>query len=180
MRKGEVQPKKLEATAVLKEVLKEQENFVISEYKGIGIPAQSEVRDQIRQKKASFRVIKNSLFRIAMEDTTPSPEARESLKKDLKGPLVLAFSKSDLPSVSKILLDFGKKHNGLRVKSGYMDGSYLSLQDVKDISSLPTREELLTIIARGMNTPVTKIASGLNQLIASIARGVQEVAGKKE
>ena len=175
-----MQAKKLEATAALRDILKEQENFVISGYEGVGIPAQSEIRDQIRQKRASFRVIKNSLFRRAMEDSTPSPEARESLKKDLKGPLVIAFSKSDLPSVSKILLDFGKKYKGLQVKSGYMDGSYLSFQDVKDISSLPTREEILTIIARGINTPVTKIAFGLNQLIASIARGVQEIAGKKE
>jgi large subunit ribosomal protein L10 len=59
-----------------------------------------------------------------------------------------------------------------------MDGQYLKASEVKAIETLPSREELLTVIGRGLNTPATKIAVGMKEVIASLARGIKAVGEK--
>lgn len=59
-----------------------------------------------------------------------------------------------------------------------MDGEFLDKKGVEAIAGLPGREELLTIIGRGLNTPATKIATGINQIMAGLARGIKAVAEK--
>ena len=51
---------------------------------------------------------------------------------------------------------------------------------MKQIANLPTKEELLTIIGRGLNTPAQKIATGINEIMASLARGINAVAEKNQ
>ena len=64
------------------------------------------------------------------------------------------------------------------MKAGYFSGEVLDAKGVESIAGLPSREELLAIIARGINTPATQIASGINQVMASLARAINAVAEK--
>ena len=59
-----------------------------------------------------------------------------------------------------------------------MDGEFLEKKDVEAAANLPSREELLASIGRGLNTPATKIATGMNQIISSLARGIKAVGEK--
>jgi len=84
-----------------------------------------------------------------------------------------------LPAIAKIIVEESKKEEKIQLKGGYFEGKFLDQVEVKNIAGLPTKEELLAIIARGLNTPAQKIAIGINEVIAKLARGIKAVAEKR-
>jgi large subunit ribosomal protein L10 len=160
----------------IKKLLSERSNFVVSTYSGLSITQMDDLRGQIRAKNARLKVLKNNLFHLAVKEVDSNLAAK--LKEVLHGPIAVVFAGDDLPALSKVLVDFGKKNDKVQVKAGGMDGEFLDKKGVEAIAGLPGREELLTIIGRGLNTPATKIATGINQIMAGLARGIKAVAEK--
>ncbi len=163
-----------------KSLLSSHSNFVLTSCVGLGVPQQNEVRAELRSKGAVFKVIKNRIFQLALKEAGGYTELEESLSKDLNGPVTVAFSAENFSVISKLLLEYDKKIPGLKVKSGCFEGAYMDLGGVKEMACLPSREELLTVIARGLNAPATKIAMGLREVMVSLARGIKAVGEKND
>lgn len=162
----------------IKKILSTNKNFVIGTYAGLNVEQLLQLRAAVREKNSRLKVVKNTLFKIALKESPEHSALVDSLAPQLKGPVVVAFVDDDLPSVAKLIKDFSEKNDKVQIKSGVMDGQYLSAAEVKDIAGLPTKEELLSIIARGLNTPAQKIAIGINEIISSLARGIKAVGEK--
>lgn len=172
-------PYKLEQVDQLKKMLSERENFIMTTYSGLTVDEISALRSQIRAKDARFKVIKNNLFHLALKQTGSYDDGVvEASDKELKGPVAIAFAGNELPSVAKVLVEFAKKNDKVAIKAGCMEGRFLDGGEVKNIANLPTRDELLSIIGRGLNTPAQKIAIGMKEVIAGLARGVKQVGEK--
>ncbi len=171
---------KIKKVEEIKNILKEKENFVIITYGGIGVPAQNDLRFKISQKQSVLKVVKNNLFWRALCDVEAYANTTKDFEKDLKGSLAVAFVSGNFQPLSKLLLDHGKKEAKIKVKSACLEGKYLSFNEVTELANLPSREDMLAIIARGLNTPVTKLARGLQEIIATLARGIEEVAKKEK
>jgi len=107
-----------------------------------------------------------------------SKKKRIKSKKTILGPIAVAFAGEELPAIAKIIVEESKKEEKIQLKGGYFEGKFLDQVEVKNIAGLPTKEELLAIIARGLNTPAQKIAIGINEVIAKLARGIKAVAEK--
>ncbi len=170
---------KLDKKEALVRVLSSHKDFVISNFVGISVADQTKLRTRLRAKNSVLKVVKNNLFYLALKEVGSYEHVLENVEKDLKGPVSVAFVNSEFSSVSKVLLDYSKDVEGFTLKSGCLDGVYLSLSDVKDVANLPSREELLTMIARGLNAPVTKIARGMKEVMTSLALAIEAVAKKK-
>ncbi len=169
----------VERLSEIKAILAEGKNFVVTTYSGLSVEKVSVVRGEVRQLHGSrFKVIKNNLFRIALKESPDHAGVLEKLDKELHGPLAVSFTEENLPALSKVLVKFEKELEPVKIKGGCLNGVYLSGAEVKEIATLPSREELLSIIGRGLNTPATKIATGINQIIASLARGIKAVGEK--
>lgn len=162
----------------IKEILSENSNFVLTTYKGLTVDEISGLRAQIREKGSRVKVIKNRLFRLAMQQSEEHSGIVEDFTESLKGPVAVTFSGESFPEVAKVLVEYSKKNEKVAIKSGCLDGSYLNEADVKAIATLPSKEELLAVIGRGLNTPATKIATGINEIMASLARGIRAVGEK--
>ena len=171
-------PSKIEELSKIKTILSERGSFVVTTYSGLSVAEISDLRGQVREKGARFKVIKNRLFKRALQEDEAYAGLADKLGDALKGPVAVTFIDEDFPVVSKLLVDYAKKQDKVQVKSGCMDGEYLQKSDVEAVANLPSREELLAIIGRGLNTPATKIATGMNQIIASLARGIRAVGEK--
>ena len=162
----------------LKALLAERENFVLTTYSGLSVVEIGELRAELRAKDGRMKVVKNNLFRLALQQSEHHKGAADSIAADLTGPIAVTFTGGDLPAATKVLVDYAKKTGKIELKSGSLDGQYLDPAGVQQIANLPSREELLSIIGRGLNTPAQKIATGMNQIIAGLARGIKAVGEK--
>lgn len=178
MSTAKIAPRKIEYLGEIKDLLTRNENFVLTAYSGLKVSQLVTLRAEVRAKNSQLKVIKNNLFRRALQESDKHKELAEQLDPMLKGPVAVVFSGSDLPAVSKTLVDFSKKEEKLQVKAGFMDGRILAKNEVIQIASLPSRDELLAKIAGSLNTPVTQIASGINQIMSGLARAIKAVGEK--
>jgi large subunit ribosomal protein L10 len=165
---------KVDEVAGLVASLKENKNIVLTKYSGIKVKALSDLRKKLRQKGATFKVVKNNLFKRALTDAGYS----EQIHDYLKGPVGVAFTSTDLTDVAKIFRDFKKDQENFNFSIGVMDNVVYSNQELVKIADLPTLDVLQSKILYMINAPATRVASGMNQIMASLARGIKAVAEK--
>ena len=118
-------------------VLKDTEFLLVADYKGLNVSEISSLRRQIKSKSSSnFRVAKNTLAKKAIKDTN-----FEILEKLFVGPISLAYS-DDPVSTSKVVVEFAKENEKLKILGGAMGDQELSVEDIKKLASLPSMEEI--------------------------------------
>ncbi len=160
--------------AGLKQQLSEAQLAVVIDYKGLSVAEISDLRNRLRPSGAVCKVTKNTLMRIAVDgDETWQPMV--DLCKDSSAFLLL---KEDFGSALKAYQDFQKVSKKSFVRGGVMDGRALSEADVKTLTDLPSKEQLIAQIAGAINAVATKVAVGINEVPSSLARSLQAVADK--
>ncbi|MDF3819085.1 50S ribosomal protein L10 [Leptospira sp. 96542] len=171
-------PSKVEAVAELKTRLEKRPNFILASYSGLTVEDLTNLRAKLRTEGSELKVIKNNLFLRALKESSAHKDNSIEFGDEYKGPLAAIFSADSLPAVAKVCKDFAKDKKELDVKTGYMDGQVLDKKSVEAIAGLPSKNELLAQIARGLNAPATQVASGINQIMASLARAINAVGEK--
>ncbi len=170
--------RKVEKLKEIQDILKEKTNFVVTTYSGLNVEQMSEVRRDIREHQGVMKVVKNNLFRIALKESPEHQAEAEKFDSALEGPTAVTFVNGDFPAVSKLLVKVAKDMAPVEIKAGCMDGKFLETSEVQAIATLPSREEMLGIIGRGLNAPAQKIATGMNEIMASLARGLKALGEK--
>lgn len=166
-----------EKTRIIEEV---QESFkkanatFIAEYQGIKALEMNEFRKALRDASMEFRVIRNTLARRAVQGTPV-----EGMAADLKGPTAIAFSYKDAAEAAKALVDFAKTQPKLKLKTGTLGTRVLSVEDIKGLSELPSREVLLGMMLGAMKSPVTGIAVVLSAVPKKLLYALNAVKEKK-
>lgn len=117
--------------------LRASKSTIVVDYRGLTVSEATELRKQLREAGVEFKVYKNSLTRRAAE----SAEMAE-LNEFLTGPNAIAFSNEDVVAPAKVLNDFAKDHEALEIKAGVIEGKLVTLDEVKAIATLPSREAL--------------------------------------
>lgn len=169
-----------ELLKTIENYLIEKPNFIITTYSGLSVEEITTLRRKLREKNVIFKVVKNNIFSLALQNSRKhNLENPSQLENMLYGPIAVTFADSEAPVIAKLLLEEAKKNEKVKIKGGYYEGKLLTEAEVKAISTLPTKEELLVIIARGLNTPTQKIAIGLKEVITKLARGIKTIAEKK-
>lgn len=134
-------------------------SVVIAEYQGLTVEKTQELRKQLRDAGCEMFVIKNNISRRAAEE-----QGYTDLLNDLTGPNSVVFSYEDQVSAAKVLYEFAKKNKKLKIKSGIVDGDYYEIDKIKEISQLPNKEGLLTMLAGQLLAPLRDLAIGLDLL----------------
>jgi large subunit ribosomal protein L10 len=137
-------------------VSKKSSTFVVS-YRGIPSAKMNILRKDLKRKKAEVLVSKSSVARIAIK------EAKfEDLAGRIEGQMALILSNADASEVSKILVKFAKEFEGFIVRGGMLDGDFLTEEQVRELSDLPSREVLMARLLGAMAAPLTCFAGALN------------------
>lgn len=113
----------------------------------------TELRRNLRAEDVEFKVYKNSLVRRATEATD-----YEGLNAQLTGPNAIAFGNSDAVAPARVLAKFAKDHEALVIKAAVVEGKLLNVEEVKEISSLPNREGMYSMLLGMLQAPVSKFA----------------------
>jgi ribosomal protein L10 len=110
-----------------------------------------------------YKVVKNSILSRASAEA-----GLEGIDEFLSGTTAIALSENDYVAAAKILSQFADTSKTFEVKSGFIDGKLVSLDEVKALAKLPSREVLIATVLGTMNAP-----------IAAFARAIQAIADKK-
>jgi large subunit ribosomal protein L10 len=129
---------KRETIAELRAELDRSRTMIVSEYRGLRVKEISEIRRALRKQDVSYRVVKNRLMRIAVQD---SP-AGEALSPLLVGPTAIAFG-TDEASTAKAVLDATRPYRIVRITGAVLGGKSINAEGVTRLAALPSREVLL-------------------------------------
>ena len=149
--------------------------FVIG-FKGITVNQVNDLRSKVRKSGGQYVVIKNTLARRAV-----AGKPLEQVKEHFTGPTAVAYSLADPVALAKVLTDFAKDAPVIEFKGGLVEGRPIAASQVKEIASLPGRQELLAKLVFLMQSPIQRFvrvlaASGPQRL----AIVLDQVAKKKE
>lgn len=141
----------------------------VAGYSGLSVGELTELRQQLRKADTKFKIIKNKIALKSME--VDSVEEIKEISSLLKGPVAVAFVKGDPAQAAKTLLDFQKVHPALKVKGGVVDSKPTSLEEITEIASLPSKDELLAKIVGSIVAP----HRGLLNILTGVPRNLVQV-----
>jgi large subunit ribosomal protein L10 len=133
--------------------LKNSVSTIVVDYRGLDVSEVTELRKQLREAGIEFKVYKNTMVRRAAEEA-----GLEGLNEFLTGPNAIAFSTEEVVAPAKILNSFAKEHEALEIKTGVIEGTITSVEDVKAIAELPNREGLLSMLLSVLQAPMRNFA----------------------
>lgn len=164
---------KKEAVAQLRQTFQETGVVVVTRNLGMTVAQSTSLRIKMREAGATYKVSKNTLALIAIEDT---PYA--NLAELLTGPTALASS-SDPVAAAKAAVDFAKTTDRFEVVGGAMGATILDANGVKALAELPSLDELRAKIVGLVQAPATKLAQLVQAPAAKLARVVGAYAAKE-
>jgi large subunit ribosomal protein L10 len=164
---------KADLVAELKSVLSETSVVVVTRNHGLSVAQSTELRLKMRDAGAQYKVAKNRLALIALEDTRYKP-----IGDLFKGPTALATS-GDPVAAAKVAVDFAKTNDKLEIVGGAMGDTILDVNGIKALAALPSLDELRGTIVGLIQAPATKIARTISEPGAQLAR-VFAAYGAKE
>lgn len=138
-----------------------QAAFLVN-YQGMSVAQLKNLRFQLDTKGGSLKVAKNRLVKIALKDI----QNCNGLADLLKGQLAYVFAKGEVTSVAKVLTDFAKENEQLKIVAGCADAKVYDAKAVAVLGSLPSREVLLAQLCGVLNAPVVKFALALKAVAA--------------
>jgi large subunit ribosomal protein L10 len=164
---------KADLVAELKQVLTETSVVVVTRNLGLTVAQSTDLRLRMRDAGAQFKVAKNRLALIALEDTRYQP-----IGDLLKGPTALATS-GDPVAAAKVAVDFAKTTDRFEIVGGAMGDTLLDVNGIKALAELPSLDQLRATIVGLIQAPATKIARTVNEPGAQLARVFGAYAAKE-
>lgn len=166
---------KTEAIAGMTEELGKVPHAFLIDYKGLTVPAVTELRRQVRATGSQYLVVKNTLVLRAVKD---SPLG--TLSSHFSGMTAVAYSRTDIVALAKVLHTFGKTNPNVKVKAALVDGKPVSAASLEALASLPSRPEMIGRLLGLMQSPVRRLVTVLSAPHRGIAATVAAIAKQKE
>ena len=155
---------KEELVASLNQAFSKAGLVVVTHYSGLTVAEITDLRRQIREAGASYKVTKNRLTRLAINGTQYEP-----LADMFTGPTGVAVSE-DPVAAAKVTVEYAKKNDKLIVLGGAMGDTVLDASGVKALASMPSLDELRGKIVGLLQAPATKVAGVLQAPAGQMAR----------
>jgi large subunit ribosomal protein L10 len=168
-------PTELKTKAVenLEKQARESAGLIITSFKALKTVEFNEMRAKLRPLKSEYRVVKNSLTRIALKNA-----GMEKLAEMLNGPTALVLERGDAIAATKAVFEFAKTHENLKINGGIFEGKVLSAVELKAIASLPSREVLLAKLLGTLQAPMVNLVSVLQAPMRDLVGVLDQIAKK--
>ncbi|MFH1638868.1 MAG: 50S ribosomal protein L10 [Chloroflexota bacterium] len=176
--------KKGETIDQLTEVFSKATIGIITDYRGLTATKMSFLRRSMRDANIEFKVVKNTLARIAAEKAGNSDLARS-----FEGPTAIAFGYSDITQPAKALLEYirASRETLLKIKGGFLRTRLITADEVTTLSTLPSRDVLLARVMGGIQAPISSLVvhlaspiRGFIGLLEARRKQLEETGGKEE
>ena len=166
--------KNIQQVKELTEKLKKAKAIYFTDYIGLDVSSITELRSEFYKNSVEYYVAKNTLLKIAAEENNI-----EGLDEFLLGPTAIAISYDEPTAPAKIIKEFAKKFEKPTVKGILFDGQVLDGSKFKSIADMPSREQLIAMLASSLQSPLVKLASVLNATMSGLVSVLSNLKEKK-
>ncbi len=135
----------------------------VTEYQGITAGEMDTFRKDLRESDIEFKVVRNTLANRAIDGTDCA-----GFKEHIVGPVALVFGFADAALTAKKLVEFAKEQPKLKLRAGVIGDIVLSVDEIKALAELPSKDEMLAKIIGSMNAP----ASGFVNVLSGVPRAL--------
>lgn len=132
--------------------MNDSQSSVVVDVIGLTVAETMALRKELYANGCELHVIKNNIIKRASEKC-----GYEGLDEALKGPSAVAFSK-DATSASKIVYNFAKTNDKLKIKAGVVEGKVLPLEELKVVATLPDKNGMLSMLLSVLQAPIRNMA----------------------
>lgn len=174
MPSSKVLEQKKEVVSDIQERLKSAKSIVLADYRGLTVEQDTELRKALRDAGLSYKVVKNTLTRIAADNLGLS-----ELDPYIKGPTAMAYSTEDEVLTAKVMSKYASKFEKFNIKAGVVEGKLIDVDGVKALADLPSKEELIAKMLGGFNAPISGFVNVLNANIRGLVVALNAIAEKQ-
>jgi large subunit ribosomal protein L10 len=149
-------------------------NAFLVDFKGMTVNEDQQLRAEVHKAQITYRVVKNTLARLAVKGTPLEPAADSFV-----GTTAIAVTKDDPVAVAKVLSDFARTHAKFTFKAGIVEGRVIDTADIERLATMPSKEELLSKVMMLINSGAQRIAATTNGLARNITFVINEAKAKE-
>jgi large subunit ribosomal protein L10 len=154
-----VQEDKKAKVQEIKDKLDRAQSVILSDYRGLTVEEDTELRRKLREAGVEYKVLKNTLTSIAAKEA-----GYAEIDKYLSGPTSFAFGYDDPTAPARILSDFAKEHKKMEFKGGIVQGKIFDTDKVKELASIPPKEVLIAKLLGSFKAPLSNFAYLVNAI----------------
>ncbi|MCJ7665452.1 MAG: 50S ribosomal protein L10 [Actinobacteria bacterium] len=171
-------PKKenINAVANIKKIFETNGSLIFTDHSGLKAQDAVHVRDKLIEADSYLKIIKNTLALIAAREVFSDID----LEEVLTGPTSVIVAGKDIVSTAKIVKEFSKNLNALKIKAGILENKLIDAESVEKIASLPSREVLLVQLVTIIQAPISGLVNTLSGLSRNLVMVLDAVRVKKE
>jgi large subunit ribosomal protein L10 len=160
--------------AEMRDELQNAKGVLLADFSGMDVATVTALRNALRANGVQYKVIKNTLLRIACKD-----RGLESLEPYLEGPTAIAYSTTSEVEPVRVIVEFAKKHERPAVKAGVIGERFYDKSELQRLAALPSREELLSQVLATVIAPLSGFLGSINALLAAPATLAGELEKKQ-
>ena len=153
----------------LKKQLATVSTVILSTFQGITVEQDSKLRRTVEAAGGKYQVVKNTVAERAGAGTPA-----EGLLKGLKGTNSIAYTRTDPVALAKILTKVAKDVPAFKFRAGWVEGRVISIQEIKQLAELPSKEELISKVMFLLNAPAQRVAA----VLAAVPRNLAVVTSE--
>lgn len=168
-----VKVKKVQLVQDLQEIYGDSHSIIFTHYHGLTVSQLSSLRKSLNATNAKFKVVKNTLSKIAATNSSMSVD--ESF---ISGPVAIAYTKHDASELAKTVIEFSKINKTLKVVGAIVNNKIFNKKHVEQLAELPPLDTLRGKIIGLIQAPATKLAILLKTPASQVARVLHEHSKK--
>ena len=159
----------------IKEKMERAKGMIFYDYRGLTVSEVTELRNNLRAVGVEYHVLKNSMLTRAADMLEI-----KGLDEYLSGPTAVAFGYTDPVAPAKVLVEFVKKVKKTEIKSGVLGTKVINVSGVESLAQLPSREQLIALLAGTLNAPIAGLARSMSGIICKLGYALNAVIEQKE
>lgn len=158
----------------LKEKLEKSKSFFLTDFSGLNVEEINQLRKDLKSNGIEYKVVKNTLLKLAVKDL-----GLDLVTDYLEGPTGVAFGYNESILPAKILHNFKKKTEKPKIKVFWIEKKLFPPDKFKDFATLPTREELLTLILGCFKSPLVNLVGTLDGVLQEFVGTIEAIVKSK-
>jgi len=150
-------------------------NAFLVDFKGMTVAEDAQLREMVAKAKITYRVVKNTLARLAVEGTPLEP-----IREKFVGTTAIATTADDPVQTAKVLTDFAKDHAKFVFKAGIVDGRVIDVADIEKLAKMPSKEELISKMMFLINSGAQRLATVTSGVARNLTIVINEAKAKEQ